>query len=257
MIVTATGARPLVAGKPEPPMHAESVQRTAAQRPLVVGDRLDTDIEGACRVGADSLLVLTGVTQPADLLLAPPGRRPSYVAAGLGGLLEPHPEVTAAGGGHRCRGWTARWAAGRQRLELTGSGDRIDGLRALSAAAWSAPGITPEVAAEAVRQLDGASAGWTRPEPPAAPDDACSRPPRRTMPARSAGGRACPVATAPVSRAGTVLPRSTEDVVSPDTPDLPSILRKRGEVTPADLTRPRGVRCATWHASRRSAPAPR
>jgi glycerol 3-phosphatase-2 len=156
VIVTATGARPLVAGKPEPPMHAESVQRTAAQRPLVVGDRLDTDIEGACRVGADSLLVLTGVTQPADLLLAPPGRRPSYVAAGLGGLLEPHPEVTAAGGGYRCRGWTARWAAGRQRLELTGSGDRIDGLRALSAAAWSAPAITPEMAAEAVRQLDAA-----------------------------------------------------------------------------------------------------
>ena len=57
-------------------LHAESVQRTVARRPLVVGDRLDTDIEGACRVGADSLLVLTGVTQPADLLLAPPGRRP-------------------------------------------------------------------------------------------------------------------------------------------------------------------------------------
>ena len=156
VIATATGVRPLVAGKPEPPLHAESVQRTGAQRPLVVGDRLDTDIEGACRVGADSLLVLTGVTQPADLLLAPPGQRPSYVAADLGGLLEPQPEVKAADGGYRCRGWTARRAAGSQRLELTGSGDRIDGLRALSAAAWSAPGITPEAAAEAVRQVDAA-----------------------------------------------------------------------------------------------------
>jgi glycerol 3-phosphatase-2 len=46
VIATATGIRPLVAGKPEPPLHAESVQRTRAQRPLVVGDRLDTDIEG-------------------------------------------------------------------------------------------------------------------------------------------------------------------------------------------------------------------
>jgi HAD superfamily hydrolase (TIGR01450 family) len=156
VIVTATGVTPLVAGKPEPPLHAESVQRTGARRPLVVGDRLDTDIEGACRVGADSLLVLTGVTQPADLLLAPPQRRPAYVAAGLDGLLEPHPEVTAAGGGFACRGWAARWAAGDQRLELTGSGDRIDGLRALAAAAWAAAGVTPDAAREAVRALDSA-----------------------------------------------------------------------------------------------------
>src|SRR5205823_6626265 len=110
VIATATGVRPLVAGKPEPPLHAESVERTRARRPLVVGDRLDTDIEGACRVGADSLLVLTGVSRPADLLLAPPGQRPSYLAADLTGLLEPHPEVAAADGGYGCRGWTARWA---------------------------------------------------------------------------------------------------------------------------------------------------
>ncbi len=154
VIVNATGIRPLVAGKPEPPLHAESVERTGARRPLVVGDRLDTDIEGARRVGADSLLVLTGVSGPADVLLAPPGRRPSYLAADLAGLVEPHPGVTAAGGGYRCRGWTARWAAGGYRLELAGAGDRIDGLRALSVAAWSASRVTPEAAAQAVRQLD-------------------------------------------------------------------------------------------------------
>ena len=53
-----------MAGKPEPPLHAESVQRVGAKRPLVVGDRLDTDIEGAVRRRTDSLLVLTGVTRP-------------------------------------------------------------------------------------------------------------------------------------------------------------------------------------------------
>jgi HAD superfamily hydrolase (TIGR01450 family) len=108
VIVTATGQQPVVAGKPEPPLHSEAVTRTGARRPLVVGDRLDTDIEGAVRVGADSLLVLTGVTRPADVVLAPRHRRPTYLARDLAGLLEPHPAVTAADGGFRCRGWTAR-----------------------------------------------------------------------------------------------------------------------------------------------------
>ena len=47
-----------------------------ARRPLVVGDRLDTDIEGARRAGAASLLVLTGVTDPGALLAAGPDQRP-------------------------------------------------------------------------------------------------------------------------------------------------------------------------------------
>ena len=63
VIVYATGKQPVVAGKPEPPLHAEAVARTGARHPLVVGDRLDTDIEGAVRAGAPSLLVLTGVTR--------------------------------------------------------------------------------------------------------------------------------------------------------------------------------------------------
>jgi glycerol-1-phosphatase len=152
VIANATGVRPLVAGKPEPPLHAESVQRTGARRPLVVGDRLDTDIEGANRVGADSLLVLTGVSKPADVLLAPPGLRPSYLAADLAGLISPHPAVTGGRDGYRCGGWAARWADG-QRLELAGSGDRIDGLRALAAAAWSASSVSYEAVAGALDKL--------------------------------------------------------------------------------------------------------
>ena len=97
VIATATGVRPLVAGKPEPPLHRESVLRTGARHPLVVGDRLDTDIEGAHRVGTDSLLVLTGVTGPADVVLAPPSQRPTYLAEDLAGLLEPHPETEEEG----------------------------------------------------------------------------------------------------------------------------------------------------------------
>jgi HAD superfamily hydrolase (TIGR01450 family) len=155
LLVTATGVRPVVAGKPEPPLHAESVRRTGARHPLVVGDRLDTDIEGAVRGHADSLLVLTGVSRPADAITAPPDARPTYLARDLGGLLTPHPEVSPGSGGFRCGGWTARLAADGGKLDLSGSGDPVDALRALCRAAWSAPApVTPDAAEAALRGLD-------------------------------------------------------------------------------------------------------
>ncbi|MFF5259426.1 HAD-IIA family hydrolase [Actinomadura viridis] len=134
VISTATGVEPVVTGKPERPLHHESVIRTGARRPLVVGDRLDTDIEGARNGGADSLLVLTGVTDPLTALTAPPHQRPDYLAPDLTGLLVPHPGTREEDGGHRCADWTARWEG--ERVELSGDGDPYDGLRALAAASW-------------------------------------------------------------------------------------------------------------------------
>ncbi|MET9437658.1 HAD-IIA family hydrolase [Streptomyces sp. NPDC006551] len=136
----ATGAEPKVAGKPLPPMHRETVLRTGARRPLVVGDRLDTDIEGAFNGGVDSLLVLTGVTDVAQLLAAVPEHRPTYVAADLRGLLAGQPEVVeAAGGAFACGGWTATVSGGALVLEGEGP-DVLDGVRALCGAAWSEAG---------------------------------------------------------------------------------------------------------------------
>jgi glycerol 3-phosphatase-2 len=131
---TATGAEPVVAGKPEPALHQESVERTGAQRPLVVGDRLDTDVLGAVRGGADSLLVLTGVVDVAELLAAPAGSRPSYVAPDLRALLRPQQPVTVQGERARCGGATA--TAEGERLTVTG-GRTAQGLRAACALAWS------------------------------------------------------------------------------------------------------------------------
>jgi HAD superfamily hydrolase (TIGR01450 family) len=153
VIATATGRYPVVAGKPEPPLHAEAVARSGARNPLVVGDRLDTDIESAVRSGADSLLVLTGVTRPVDVVLAPAGRRPTYLAEGLAGLLVPHPAVTATPDGFGCGGWLAR-PGDHGEIVMSGSGPGLDGLRALCAAAWSAPGLSAEQAAAAVAALD-------------------------------------------------------------------------------------------------------
>ena len=128
---------PRVAGKPLPPMHRETVLRTGARHPLVVGDRLDTDIEGAYAGGVDSLLVLTGVTDAAQLLAAGAAHRPTYVARDLRGLLVPQPEVTgSAERGFVCGGWKATVSSGGA-LGIKGSGDEVDGLRALCAAAWT------------------------------------------------------------------------------------------------------------------------
>jgi HAD superfamily hydrolase (TIGR01450 family) len=137
VVQAATQAAPVVAGKPELAMHREMMERTGAVHPLIVGDRLDTDIEGATRAGIDSLLVLTGVTTPAELLAAPANRRPTYLAAGLGGLLTPHQAPRpAAGGGWQAGGFTA--AAGPDGLHLAGDGDNeVEALRALCACAWA------------------------------------------------------------------------------------------------------------------------
>ncbi|PVD07813.1 HAD-IIA family hydrolase [Streptomyces sp. CS147] len=134
----ATGAEPQVAGKPLPPMHRETVLRTGAKRPIVVGDRLDTDIEGAFNGGVDSLLVLTGVTDAAQLIAAPPEHRPTYVDRDLRGLLTGQPEVTPDGDAYRCGDWTA--SVRGDALALEGTGDALDGLRALCAAAWASAG---------------------------------------------------------------------------------------------------------------------
>ena len=158
VVATATGVQPLVAGKPEPPLHRESVLRTGARHPLVVGDRLDTDIEGAHRVGTDSMLVLTGVTGPAEAVAALPSQRPTYLAEDLTGLLEPHPEISAEDGAFSCRGWTARMRG--DQLELDGDGERIDGLRALCAAAWNPDVAAGEKAVTAEAAQGPPCGGW-------------------------------------------------------------------------------------------------
>ena len=132
-LATASGQRPVVVGKPEPALHRESVERVGAERPLVVGDRLDTDVLGAVRGGADSLLVLTGVVDRDELLAAPAGMRPTYVSADLRGLLAAHAPVAVDGEVARCGAATARWLDGL--LVVDGDGD--EALRAACALSWA------------------------------------------------------------------------------------------------------------------------
>ncbi|MGZ4546775.1 MAG: HAD-IIA family hydrolase [Blastococcus sp.] len=167
VVAAITGQAPLVTGKPDPAMHAECVRRTGARRPLVVGDRLDTDIEGARRAGAPSMLVLTGVTDPAALLAAGPQQRPDLLAPDAGGLLVAHPAVASDGPAVRCGDWSVQGAEGDDVLvlhadEVSGTpgdddagGDGLDGLRALCVAHW---GRHPDDAASARVIANGARA---------------------------------------------------------------------------------------------------
>jgi glycerol 3-phosphatase-2 len=137
MLQAATGRRPdVVAGKPYRPLFEETVRRTSARAPIMVGDRLDTDIEGAIACGADSLLVMTGVTDVHALCRAPSGSRPDYVSWTMRGLLTPHRRPTQAeDGAWSLSGWVVAAEGGTLAVRRTGD-DADEGLRAVAMAAW-------------------------------------------------------------------------------------------------------------------------
>ncbi|HET6792344.1 MAG TPA: HAD-IIA family hydrolase [Actinomycetota bacterium] len=84
-IETTTGVRAEVFGKPEPSLFQRALASTGGARPLVVGDRLDTDIAGAGRLGWDSVLVLTGAARRADVDGV--SWKPTFIVDDVGGLL--------------------------------------------------------------------------------------------------------------------------------------------------------------------------
>lgn len=84
-IETTTGTRGEVVGKPEPPLFERALASAGGGRPLVVGDRLDTDIAGASRLGWDSALVLTGDARREDVEASP--WKPTFVIDDLSGLV--------------------------------------------------------------------------------------------------------------------------------------------------------------------------
>ena len=78
-IETASGVKPIVIGKPEAVLYAMAMQRMQAQadQTVVLGDRLETDILGAVRLNLKSILVLSGVTTPQQLLAS--GYQPDWI----------------------------------------------------------------------------------------------------------------------------------------------------------------------------------
>ena len=175
----ATRKRPIAGGKPEPGIYRRAGELVGAQNPLAVGDRLETDIMGAVAAGVPALHVLTGVHQARDVIRAPRGQRPTYLAIDMRGLLEAHPAPKH----HRDGTWTCGVS---QVAKATRSGVltlddveltepvtiSIDSYRALAAAAWEyADGAGTPVTCPEITVVDNEDPAGivTAPEPTEAP----------------------------------------------------------------------------------------
>ncbi|MFJ6079740.1 HAD-IIA family hydrolase [Pseudarthrobacter sp. NPDC092419] len=141
-VAAATGQQPRVAGKPEAPLFHAAAKRLGAERPLVVGDRLDTDILGGNNAGFATVAVLTGVDTRESILAARAAERPAYIIENLPDLYRPYPEVTHEDGTYSCGDATARVANGA--VGIIGRQDDLNAWRAACAAWWAA---TPDATA--------------------------------------------------------------------------------------------------------------
>jgi glycerol-1-phosphatase len=121
LLVTAVGRRPLVVGKPHPPLYRLALEHlgTDPSRTLAVGDRLDTDILGADAAGLDSAWVMTGVDRPSHLVAS--AAAPTYVIGSLPELLEPYAAPVRDAGGWRCGRASARFVGEDLVLEPGGA----------------------------------------------------------------------------------------------------------------------------------------
>ncbi len=87
-LAAATDQTPsLIAGKPHPQMFQVALEllHTKPTETLMIGDRLNTDIEGAVQLGLRTALVLTGVSTRAEVDSTP--AKPDVIFDDLGALL--------------------------------------------------------------------------------------------------------------------------------------------------------------------------
>ena len=103
-----------------------------------------------------SLLVLTGVSGPADLLAGHPERRPTYVAADLSGLFRPAADARFRSPAGELGGW--QLDRDGTSASLSGSGDPVAALRLLCGATWD--GVPAEALHTPRRKARSLFAKW-------------------------------------------------------------------------------------------------
>ena len=136
-------------------------ERAKSQRPVVVGDRLDTDIRGARAAGMESIEVFTGVDTPESVLRACDQERPTYLLGNLRELFDAYPDPDVTPGEYEDQEVTARCreavATARDNgVQIHAPENSLDGWRAACAAWWglhpdAESPTSPEVTWEAAR----------------------------------------------------------------------------------------------------------
>lgn len=130
---------PTVVGKPHKPLMSAAIQRTGAQRPVFVGDRIDTDIMGAHAVGIESFFVFTGAHGVRDVCLAPENGRPTAIGWNVASLFEPQRVATVDADGAVCGGVRARVVDGLPVIDgdLSTRDAQLDAAWALARLVWA------------------------------------------------------------------------------------------------------------------------
>ena len=132
----AVGRLPVFAGKPQTPIFETAFDRFATRNALMIGDRLDTDIQGARAAGIESALVLTGIDRPKQLLAAAEPQRPNYILRDLRELDQPYP-ATKVGRDQAITVGNAKVKMDAHHVVVVNEGDnRLDLLRAGCEAIW-------------------------------------------------------------------------------------------------------------------------
>ncbi len=131
----ATGKAPKIAGKPQPTLFEDALSRGDFRAPLVIGDRLDTDIAGANAAELPSILLLTGVSTASDAIFASAHQRPTHIANDMRALLDSPDRLRVA----PQPGWHV--TVGPAEITVIAShdaapGDDLSVIRAVADAVW-------------------------------------------------------------------------------------------------------------------------
>ncbi|MGA5704853.1 HAD-IIA family hydrolase [Peterkaempfera bronchialis] len=88
LITKATGVEPYFVGKPNPLMMREALNTLKAhsETTAMIGDRMDTDVVAGMEAGLETVLVLSGLTQPGEVERFP--YRPGRVVKSIADLID-------------------------------------------------------------------------------------------------------------------------------------------------------------------------
>lgn len=156
-IESATGVSPVSAGKPEPEMFVQAARLVGAKRPLVVGDRLNTDIAGGNAAAMNTFHVLTGVSHEMELIEASKEYRPNFIGDSLSDMTRSAHELAPGAQG----GFTAR-VDGHDVLVDNGdsTATSVQALRTVLEVVWSM-GKAPRYIQPVSEKAESVIRGWS------------------------------------------------------------------------------------------------